>query len=147
MKKQLDTTGIANELRGASVFFAQDARQKPVPEPSEKPTPQTAMTPEGFSGKEKPMPAQPLPRRNEATKERTIATPNEATTHRSTERTVARSLARTKVRHTFDVFADQVTSLRRIVLAREEMFDQHYRLGDLVQEALDAFITKQRNNE
>ena len=58
-----------------------------------------------------------------------------------------RPFERSKVRHTFDVFADQVTSLKHIQLEREETFAKRYRLGDLVQEALDLFINKQRNNE
>lgn len=72
-----------------------------------------------------------------------VETPVETRTERSNERTVER----TKVRHTFDIFQDQLTALRRIQLAREELSHKHYRLGDLVQEALDAFINQERKND
>ena len=72
---------------------------------------------------------------------------NEATKQRFTERTVKRPFERTKIRHTFDVFADQVTSLKHIQLEREETFAKRYLLGELVQEALDLFITRERKNE
>ena len=76
-------------------------------------------------------------------KERTAEALNETTKHRLNERTVER----TKVRHTFDVFSDQVTSLKRIQLEREETSERRYRMGDLVQEALDSFIAVQRNKD
>ena len=53
------------------------------------------------------------------------------------------TMQRTKVRHTFDVFADQVTALKRIQLERKETSDERHRMGDLVQEALDAFFANQ----
>jgi hypothetical protein len=57
MKKTLDTTGIANELRGASVFFAQDPTAKSVQAwRSQIAAPPAAMTPGGFSEKEKSAP-------------------------------------------------------------------------------------------
>ena len=150
MKKTLDTAGIANELKGASLFFAPVASEK-LPQQRRKlnsdqaPHPKTA---EGFSGKEKGAPAQtqqtrPQERTTGATNEGT----NETTKQRFTERTVKRPFERTKIRHTFDVFADQVTSLKHIQLEREETFAKRYLLGELVQEALDLFITRERNNE
>ena len=75
-------------------------------------------------------------------KERTAEAINDTTKHRLNERPVER----TKVRHTFDVFSDQVTALKRIQLEREETSDKRYRMGDLVQEALDSFIAKQQND-
>jgi hypothetical protein len=50
---------------------------------------------------------------------------------------------RQRVRHSFDVFADQILSLRDIALKRELQSGLHARLGDLVQEALDEFITRE----
>lgn len=49
---------------------------------------------------------------------------------------------RLRVRHSFDVFADQLLSLREIALAREARDGLRVRLGDVVQEALDAFIAR-----
>jgi hypothetical protein len=47
---------------------------------------------------------------------------------------------RQRVRHSFDIFSDQLLSLRDIALRRELRQSGRVRLGDLVQEALDAFI-------
>lgn len=48
---------------------------------------------------------------------------------------------RQRVRHSFDVFSDQILALRDIALKREQRSGLYTRLGDLVQEALDTFIT------
>jgi uncharacterized NAD(P)/FAD-binding protein YdhS len=69
--------------------------------------------------------------------------PKESTNVRTNERTNARK----KVRHTFDIYQDQLLSLREFALNREMVFGERVLLGDLVQEALDMFITKERNNE
>jgi hypothetical protein len=63
---------------------------------------------------------------------------------RSIVRTNQPSKQRTKVRHTFDIFSDQLVSLKELALARERLVGQRTRLGDLVQEALDNFIAKDR---
>jgi hypothetical protein len=90
-----------------------------------------------------PMPAKTAQAAPAPATERTAEANNETTKHRLNERTVER----TKVRHTFDVFSDQVTALKRIQLEREETSEKRYRMGDLVQEALDSFITAQRNRD
>jgi hypothetical protein len=79
----------------------------------------------------------------------------EPTNHRTNERTIERRMERrfertnerTKVRHTFDILTGQLLNLREIVIAREKTFGNRVLLGDLVQEALDMFIAKERNNE
>ena len=50
---------------------------------------------------------------------------------------------RRKIRHGFDIFEDQVLSLKEIQLARQKESGKKYLLGDLVKEALDMFITKE----
>jgi hypothetical protein len=45
------------------------------------------------------------------------------------------------------VFSDQLLSLREIVLMREVRSGHRVRLGDVVQEALDAFIAAERVHE
>jgi len=72
---------------------------------------------------------------------------NERKNETPLQRNNERSLERTKIRHTFDIFKDQLASLRRIQFSREEVFGQRDLLGALVQEALDMFITKERNNK
>ena len=66
---------------------------------------------------------------------------------RSNVRTFGRSFERTRVRHSFDIFDDQLMSLKEIVLTRQMLFGKKTLLGDLVQEALDLFISKERNRE
>ncbi len=55
-----------------------------------------------------------------------------------------RSNERRKVRHTFDILSDQLLGLREIAIEREKIFGKRALLGELVQEALDLFIAKER---
>jgi hypothetical protein len=84
---------------------------------------------------------------NEASSSRTNQPPNERTIERQMERRFEQTNERTKVRHTFDILTGQLLCLREIVIAREKIFGKRVLLGDLVQEALDMFIAKERNNE
>lgn len=74
----------------------------------------------------------------------------ERSTERSIKRTVKRSIdqtnERTKVRHTFDILDDQLLTLREISIERQKLFGRRVLLGELVQEALDLFISNERNN-
>jgi hypothetical protein len=76
-----------------------------------------------------------------------IPAQDERTIDLSNVQTNERTAIRQQVRHSFDIFADQVLSLRSIALAREGTFGKRVLLGDLVQQALDRFITKERNTE
>lgn len=73
-------------------------------------------------------------------------TPKEWKSDRSNERTNERSnvrtVQRTKVRHTFDIFADQLNSLHQYQLEIIQAEGNKPRLGDLVQEALDDYLMK-----
>jgi hypothetical protein len=60
---------------------------------------------------------------------------------------VKRTFKRRKVRHTFDIYDDQLFSLKEIALERQKLFGERVLLGDLVQEALDAFISTERTKE
>ena len=119
MKKTLKTDTIQSELE-QSAFFS---RSKPQPA-EEKPV----------STPVSQLPEEPKP----ATQQTNVST-NEVTN--------VRSLQRRKVRHTFDIYDDQLFSLKEIALSRHKMFGKRELLGDLVQQALDMFITKERNNE
>ena len=120
MKKTLNESGITSELRGQSAFFPKAASPSPVvaQEPVEA-TPQRAAATEMHEPRNVPTNEQPI----------------------------QRSFERKKVRHTFDIFHDQLLSLREMALKREIEFGGRTLLGDLVQEALDMFITKERNKE
>jgi len=73
---------------------------------------------------------------SEPTTQRTIEPPSE----RMKQPTFERMVQRTKVRHTFDVFKDQVLALGDIQQALARRRGTKPRLGDLVQEALDSYI-------
>jgi hypothetical protein len=70
---------------------------------------------------------------------------NEVTNERTSERLTERLKIRNRIRHTFDIFSDQLMSLRELSIEQEKTFGERVLLGDLVQQALDLFISKQRN--
>lgn len=134
MSKKLNEANIVNELRGGSAFFpsrpqsstaAPDAISQRPPDAPSLPTASPTVAPQG----------------NETTEAHGVTTVQPMI--RSSERTNIRR----RVRHSFDIYHDQLLSLREIALSRETVFGERVLLGDLVQEALDMFITKERNNE
>ena len=64
---------------------------------------------------------------------------NGATNERSNERTLERS----RVRHSFDIWQDQLLRLSEIQADRFSRTGRKPKLGELVQEALDAYIAKE----
>lgn len=66
---------------------------------------------------------------------------NEPTLERSNERTEQRI----KIRHTFDIFKDQLVSLHSLQLKTIQEKNYKPKLGDMIQEALDAYIQKKLN--
>ena len=78
---------------------------------------------------------EPVPRRR-AGKPR----PNDGTDERTNGRTDERS----RVRHSFDVWRDQLLALTQIQVERFDRTGKKPKLGELVQEALDAYIAQQR---
>jgi hypothetical protein len=95
--------------------------------------------------KKKKEPASPTPVVVQPPKQTTPI--NEQTNEVSNKRTNERSKDRKKIRHTFDIYADQLLALREITLKREIASGERHLLGELVQEALDRFITKERRKE
>lgn len=67
----------------------------------------------------------------------------------SNDTTIARSNERTKTRHSFDVFKDQITALSEIQVSMLRQTGAKPKLGDLVQQALDEYIERMhdRSNE
>ena len=59
-------------------------------------------------------------------------------------RSFERSEPRTRVRHSFDIWQDQLLGLSEIQSDRFSRTGRKPKLGELVQEALDAYITKER---
>lgn len=65
-------------------------------------------------------------------------------TVRSTVSTNERTNERTRVRHSFDIWQDQLMALAEIQTQIFNRTGRKPKLGDLVQEALDAYVAKQR---
>ena len=76
--------------------------------------------------------------------------PNELKSERSDERTKeptnersnVPTVQRTKVRHTFDIYADQIVSLHQHQLETLQNEGIKPHLGEMVQEALDDYLVK-----
>ena len=113
-KPKLNTEAMAQELGAVAAF----AIRQPTAENSPDPTPPEPTT---------------LPQRG-----RTNDRPNERTKQLPGEP------QRRKTRHSFDVFADQLLSLRELALERERTSGRKVLLGELVQEALDLFIAQEQ---
>jgi hypothetical protein len=60
------------------------------------------------------------------------------------ERTNERTMNRLRVRHSFDIWQDQLLGLSEIQADRFSRTGRKPKLGELVQEALDAYIAKER---
>ena len=66
----------------------------------------------------------------------------------SNERSNERTFERARVRHSFDIYRDQLVSLGDVQMTRHRQTGRKPKLGDLVQEALDDFIDHHgRSNE
>lgn len=59
------------------------------------------------------------------------------------ERTDERTNERPKVRHSFDVYRDQLDALQEIQLLRKRRSGRRPTIGELVQQALDRFIAEE----
>jgi hypothetical protein len=70
-----------------------------------------------------------------------------STNQRTNDDAVVATNERRKIRHTFDILADQLLALREIAIEREKTFGKRVLLGDLAQAALDMFIARERNKE
>ena len=92
-----------------------------------------------------------FPEKTEPSQKRTFERSLEATNEVSHERTVEptkhatneRAQQRTKIRHTFDIFTDQLQGLHQVQLEILQAEIKKPKLGDMVQEALDDYLVKQ----
>ncbi len=78
----------------------------------------------------------------EATTQDTLLSNNHAPSPMS-----VRSDVRTKIRHSFDIFQDQLFALRDLAHERERGSVKKVPLGDLVQESLDMYLAAQRRSK
>lgn len=143
-KKVLNIDGITNELEGASLFFSKSTN----PLPPSKSKPDGMQSPEsGLSSAPQVIdkPSLDTTALDNFTVQKVKKGSNEETIEPTNERLIQRSTVRKKIRHTFDIFADQLMSLRELSIEQEKTFGDRVLLGDLAQQALDQFISKQRN--
>ena len=136
MKKKLDVGNITNELKGASLFFTKSTPTPPVPEPViEKTANPLADSP--FFEKTLALLPQAQIEKNQDRKrsdERTV----ERTPEGSPERTFRQK--REKIRHTFDVYKDQLISLQVIQLERVQAGKKKPKLGKMVSDGIDLYL-------
>jgi sugar-specific transcriptional regulator TrmB len=86
-------------------------------------------------------PASPAPAKQDD-KAAVDVQPKKPKTERAVERSNERTVERTKVRHSFDVFEDQLTTLEEIQHKAKKANGKKPSLGDLIQEALDKWIAE-----
>ena len=135
MKKKLNTDSIANELEGASLFFEKSSSPQLLPK-HEIPATRRITSPISDS---------PIP---ESTGKTTLQAQIEENQNqkRSNERTFERPNERTfkpkreRIRHTFDVYQDQLTSLLAIQLERVQAGKKKPKLGKMVSDAIDLYL-------
>lgn len=133
MKKKLNETVIANELKGGSLFFANRA-QSEMPEPTNDVNTRTAervneRTADDANG-----------RTPERSNTRTEEQPNERTGERPNAPTqAAKPAERAIIRHSFQFYQDQLTQLKRL-RAQKELQGEPCHLSDLVRQAVDDFL-------
>ncbi|MCL6554669.1 MAG: hypothetical protein K6W08_16350 [Firmicutes bacterium] len=77
------------------------------------------------------------------TDERTAVREEAAPAELLDERTAGRTNERPRVRHSFDVYRDQIDALQEIQLLRKRRTGRRPTLGELVQQALDRFIEEE----
>src|SRR5437867_4317656 len=123
-KQRPNTESIANELEGASLFFAKPNTTPPAQVPASVSHVQPKDTK-----------TQPLHKRsrNERPNVRTDDAPNE----RPTERPVEPTIERIKVRHSFDIFADQLRDLQTLQWQAVQVGKRKPTLGVMIQQGID----------
>jgi len=120
-------------------------RQQGTPSVPTHPTPTPLPSP--ASPTDTPL---PVPRAPKKGREAPTRTPHPRDTQPPSERTAPRTKHairpnvrtndRTKIRHSFDIFQDQLFALRELAYERERGLVTKVPLGDLVQEALDQYL-------
>jgi len=121
-KKQLNVQAITNELEGSSLFFQRPAAITASSQP------ETVQSNPGSN-------PQPI----EAKSERT----NVGTNERWTVGTIQRTPDRLKVRHTFDIYVDQLHALQAFQLRAVQRGKRKPTLGKMVQQAIDLYLKRQ----
>ena len=134
MTKKLDEATVLNELREGSAFFRDAKKASKRRINAEVPPAANPSQSVKLSNK---------PRRQKRTSERS----NERTNETTNVRTNDGFQKREKIRHTFDIYADQLRALQTLQLEAVQAGKRKPKLGDMVQQALDTFIKKRRERK
>jgi hypothetical protein len=126
-KKLPNLAALTNELQGASLFFTPHS---PAPKPD------TTSKAQETKAQTEQFPPRTVYQNTEAKNER----PNVRTNDESNVATVERKKNRIKVRHTFDIFADQLFALQSLQLAAVQSSKRKPTLGKMVQQAIDLYL-------
>ena len=135
MKKKLNTESITNELEGASLFFTKSTTPPSLPEPDKQifekyisPTPDSPTLPKDKTPN--------LQSQNEENQDQKRS--NDRTFERPSERT--EKPKREKIRHTFDIYKDQLMAPQVIQLEAVQSGKKKPKLGSMVSKGIDLFI-------
>ena len=77
--------------------------------------------------------------------ERTFERPNERSNERSNARPI--KVKREKIRHTFDIYRDQLVALQMIQLVKFQAGKKKPKLGKMVAEGIDLFIKQEASKK
>ena len=150
MKKKLDIGNITNELAGASLFFKKPATPPPTSE-TEKPASQNRENPLAdspfFEKPNTPLPQAQIEENQDQkrTNKRTFERPNERSNERSSVKPPKRK--REKIRHTFDIYRDQLVALQMLQLEKFQAGKKKPKLGKMVAEGIDLFIKQEASKK
>lgn len=138
-KKKLNIDSITNELEGASLFFTSPATPPPAPEPVKAATEKSdnPLVDSPFFEKTDPF----LPQaQNEYIQDqkRTFERSNERTLVRTTVRSTKQN--REKIRHTFDIYRDQLVELQGIQFEKVKAGKKKPKLGKMVSDGIDLYL-------
>jgi len=151
MKKQLADDKLLKELRDSAFFrgrVSPTSKKQSAPHIKTSPTLRQQQQP---ISQEKDI-RQPTtsavrvyaPQTSDTEKgERNKKRTSERSNLRTNERTKIDQNLREKIRHTFDIYADQLRAMQLLQLEAVRAGKRKPKLGDMVQEALDTFLKKQ----
>ena len=139
MKKKLNTESITNELEGASLFFTKSASSLPLPEPEKSTIGKKAGyfpdSPTLANRSTKLTQAQNVENQDQKRSyKRTVERTNEGTPERTFKQ------KREKIRHTFDIYKDQLIALQVIQLERVQAGKKKPKLGRMVADGIDLYL-------
>ena len=143
MKKKLNTDAISNELEGASLFFAKP--QSPATMPENTQTEDTPVSEIEAFVKEPLLPVSSTPQagaKENLDQKRSF----ERTTERTNVRTEIKP-KREKIRHTFDIYQDQLIALQVLQLKAVQSGKKKPKLGKMVSEGIDLYLKQKASKK